>query len=96
MLKHKPYLCAIMQSKDEGQRKALIKCANDEIIREFFELIENIMNGNIHLSDKRKNNLKEFQNTLRLLRDTPFRRQKLLQQSGSGIFSFLLPILSSL
>lgn len=81
-------------------RKAILKAADEGLIKSLCECAHNTLKGNVRLNSKQKSKLRRHKNVLRniIKRGENWRKkQKLLVQRGGAIIPLLLaPILSGI
>jgi hypothetical protein len=86
-----------MDAKPQA-RRALLKSADDELIKAIVECAINTLNGNHKLTIDEKNKLKKYKNRLRALVNPKISfkcKRKLLVQKGGFIVPLFASVLSS-
>jgi len=96
--KHRAVL-QVLQSAKPPLRKAIISAADKEVIYALCEIVENLLLGNIPLSESQKNQLKRYRKVLYQIAQrgrggVSAKRKELLQKGGSFI-PLLLSLVSS-
>jgi hypothetical protein len=89
----------VLQSAKPPLRKAIISAADKEVIYALCEIIENLLLGNIPLSESQKNQLRKYRTQLRQVAQrggggVTAKRAALLKKGGSFI-PLLLSLVSS-
>ena len=87
------FLHVLKDAKPQA-RRALLACANDELIKAIVECALNTLNGNHKLTKEEKSKLKKYKSRLRTLINPKISfksKRKLLVQKGG----FLVPLLAS-
>lgn len=93
--KHYDILHLLARCKCSKQFKALLSNADKETVRCLCECIQNVLMGNIPLSDSKTKKLKTHRTTLRRIIDKRTRlkeKRKLLSQTGGFLPLLLAPI----
>ena len=88
-----------LESAKPRQRRALIATAENELIHKICELVLNVLNGNVALSESETSKLKRYKKVLRQLIDKRVKvRQKrqLLVQKGGFLSAIIGPALAEL
>ena len=82
----------LVNEKNPIERKKLLNKVKDCVIDAISEIAKNCLAGNIPLSEEDFNNLKKYQNILRLIsKNTPVeKRRNLIVQKG-GFIDYLIP-----
>ncbi len=82
---------------NKTQRKGIIDGANKELVDTICECADNILDGNVNLTDNEYKRLSRYQKQLRTLRDktTPLKRKKdIIVQEGGFLGALLTPIIA--
>lgn len=93
LLKHKEILEVLCSKKyNKKYKNTLLKKADEQFISNICEMCDNILNGNIKLTDKEFKQLKKHKKSLRLLikRSSLRNKKKILTQQG-GFLQYLIP-----
>lgn len=98
-VRKREYLTLLGQAnKKAKRRRVLIETADKEEILAVSEIIDNLLRGNIPLSDKQRRRLKRHKTKLRNIaskRVSVKQKKRLLNQSG-GFLSAIIPLALSL
>ena len=88
------YLSVLCKCKPK-QRCAIIKSADEQLIKVICDCVENILSGKVPLSSQAKKKLSRYKHTLRHLRSTKSLsiKKKKLNQSGGFLPALIGPIL---
>lgn len=93
-----PYLTALKATGGGKRSKLLTQYLPKFVIDDIAEVIYNILIGHAKVSAKYKQRLSRVRHRLYDIIRSPnknVRRQKIYKQSGTGVFSLLIPILTS-
>ena len=96
LLKHAHYL-KVLNKTDPKTRAAILKNANKELLLCLCECVENILNGNVKITSRQRNQLKQHTKALRQIRDMgtePNKKKKLLVQKGGFLGALLAQIIT--
>ena len=86
----------ILKTAKPQQRKLILQSANNDLIYCLCECIQNLLHGNVKISQKRKIELKKYANILRKIADRKTKVQKkreILIQKGGFLPALLAPVL---
>lgn len=90
---------SVLGKLKKGQRVAVLKGANKELIDAISELVLNTLHGNVKLNSKQKKKLFSHKSQLRKIasKNITWRKKRVLltNQKGSGIFALLFPLITS-
>ena len=92
--KNVDYLSVLCKCKDK-QRIALIRSADEQLIKAICDCVENVISGNIPIDYKAKKKLAKYKNLLRILKSKKkwTSKRKKLVQSGGFLTALLGPLL---
>lgn len=93
-----PYLQAIKSVRSVAKRKQLLHHFPRFVVDDIAEIIYNIIVGNVHVSPTHKRRLSKIKRYLYDIirsRNKRVRRVKIYKQSGTGIFTIILPALAA-
>ncbi len=82
---------------NKRQREGIINGANKELINTICECVDNILEGNVKLTNSQYTKLRRYQSVLRELRDkrTPInRKRETIVQHGGFLSALLAPIIA--
>ena len=98
-IRKKEYLTLLGQAGKKGKRRrALIQTADKEEILAVSEIIDNLLRGNIPLSDKQRKRLKRHRKKLRHIasKRVSIKQKKILINQTGGFLSAIIPLALSL
>ena len=92
--KNLDYFSVLCKCNDR-QRIAIIKGADEQLIKAICDCVENVISGNIPLDSKAKKKLAKYKNLLRILKSKKgwTLKKKKLVQSGGFLTALLGPLL---
>lgn len=88
----------VLRKARPALRKAILKEADKSIVYSIAEIADNLLIGNIPLTQKQKSQIRKHQNILRRLaeRSEGWKKKKqLLNQSGGAFLPLLLTVIAS-
>jgi hypothetical protein len=85
-----------LASASARTRRAIIATSSGELIRAIAEVVQNILQGNVHLTSKEREKLGRYRVILRKIasKKTAIRTKKVLLQVGGALPALLIPALS--
>lgn len=96
-LKDNKHTLYVLKNCNAKVRKTILETANPELIKAICEICMNILNGNVRISVKSKNSLKNYKNSIRKItspRTTLKSKKKILVQNGGFLPTLLGALLS--
>jgi len=89
--KHKEFLC-FLQKANKKQLKAVLRNADNDQIGCLCEIALNVLNGNVKLTQTKRNELRKYKRFLRFMANKakPISEKKLTVQRGGWIVPLLI------
>lgn len=91
---HKDFLSVLNKTRNRQKKNTLISIASRDQLEALSEVVENVLQGIIPLSEKQKKNLSEYRDLMRELcrRNTPLKEKRKKIQMSGGFLSAILPV----
>ena len=92
--KHRNYLLLLSRTKNKNRRKHLIDAGETGEIKAVSECIDNVLRGNVHITEKQLNILRQYRGILRKLANSchPVKKKKKILKQKGGFLRALLPM----
>lgn len=93
-----PYLEKLCKAKNDSERRKILKKCPKQIYSIICEIIKNVLNGNVRLSNYFHKKLHPYKNVLRKLarKGNLKLRKKIINQKGGFLNALLVPVISIL
>ena len=91
---HSDYLSLISKTKNRGKRSSLIDFANKQQLEAIAECIENVLRGNVPLTNTQSKRLAKHKKSMRIISDRKAslpKKKRVLKQEG-GFLGTLIPL----